>query len=263
MFPLQPGNNNNSEMVIEFSRSPHHDNLRISPQDLNNNNNILHHHPTPIPPQSHHHHPLPTSKKSKKIVHREIERQRRQEMASLYSSLRSLLPLEFIKGKRSISDHMNEAVNYIKHLEKNIKELNAKRDKLKKFLVSNDNNSSNYYSETHIIKDEDEKEEEEEGTSRNTSFFSVHEINNNEGVGIEVTCGFRDHKRLPLSKLLQVVLEEDEGLEVVNCVSTQVNGRFILSVQCEVNNSDLVDLPALRRKIVDLVPSFRCSDYDH
>lgn len=90
MFPLQRGN----ELVIKFSSSPHQQQHKI-PEDL-----ILDEMITSSQPReqffraemSKDHH------KSKKImVHREIERKRRQDMASFYASLRSLLPLEFIK----------------------------------------------------------------------------------------------------------------------------------------------------------------------
>ena len=114
------------------------------------------------------------------------------------------------QGKRSISDHMNEAVNYIKYMQKNIKELGAKRDELK--MLSN----------SKMVNHEAEPK---------SSTFTVHE--NNGVVGIEITSGMGE-EGLTLSQLMQLLLEE--GLEVVSYLSTKVNGRLVHSVQCEVRS---------------------------
>ncbi|XP_027923562.1 transcription factor bHLH118-like isoform X2 [Vigna unguiculata] len=243
MFPLQRGN----ELVIQFSNSPHQQQQHKISQDLilddyaslddnvsakkfstSQPQNLFYH-----PDKNNHH---DSNQHMKKMIHKEIERQRRQEMATCYASLRSLLPLHFIKGKRSISDHMNEAVNYIKHMQNNIKELVAKRDELKK--LSNYSSMDNSHEGLH--------------TSCN---FTVHE--NNGVIGIEITSGFRE-ERPKVSKLLQLLIQE--GLEVVSFLSSEVNGRLLHSVQCEVNNSYCVDLSELRRKVSKAFPAFRCSD---
>ncbi|KAK7380213.1 hypothetical protein VNO78_32716 [Psophocarpus tetragonolobus] len=244
MFPLQRGN----ELVIQFSNSPHQQQHKISEDlilddyaSLDVNDSISHQKSNTSQPKKlyygankkNHH---DSNEHKKKMIHKEIERQRRQEMATFYASLRSLLPLEFIKGKRSISDHMNQAVKYIKHTQKNIKVLGAKRDELKK--LSNYSNMENSHEALH--------------TSCN---FTVHE--NNGIMGIEITSGFREEKP-KLSKLLQFLI--DEGLEVTSCLSTEVNGRLLHSVQCEVNSSNSVELSELRNKVSNAFPTFRCSD---
>ena len=118
------------------------------------------------------------------------------------------------QGKRSISDQMNEAVNYINHLQKNIKELSDKRDKLKK------KPSINSTPEGH------------ENCKHVSSGFTIHQ-NSGGAVGIEIS-GFSEEE-VPLSKLLELVLEE--RLEVVSCLSTKVNGRLLHSLQCEVRRT--------------------------
>ncbi|KAI4351848.1 hypothetical protein L6164_006157 [Bauhinia variegata] len=147
---------------------------------------------------------------NKKWMRKETEKQRRQEMATLCASLRSLLPLEYIKGKRSSSDHVNEAVNYIKHLKNNVKQLQAKRDELMK--LSNLSSGS------------------ESSTTHLPICVTVH-----PGLdGVEIMCSYSLKKHSnPLSSILDTVLKE--GLNVVSCTSIKANDqRFIHTIRSEV-----------------------------
>ncbi|KAK9103494.1 hypothetical protein Sjap_020748 [Stephania japonica] len=158
--------------------------------------------------------PAPSSddamKKKKKMEHRETERQRRQEMTALYKGLRSQLPPEYIQGKRSICEHMSEAVNYIKHKEKTIKELRERRDSLIKTCRRNDSSSP--------CSEDD----------------NINVIVQPSRVGIEVviSTNLRVGSVIPLSSFLELLLEE--GLSVVSCVSSNANKTSVHNIQSEV-----------------------------
>ncbi|GMY17415.1 transcription factor bHLH36-like [Fagus crenata] len=149
----------------------------------------------------------------RKIMRRVTERQRREQLASLYGSLRLILPLEFIKGKRSASDLLKEAVNYIKHQTEKIQGLHVKRDQLKKPSDS-----------TAFIRGNE--------SSNNCSLNYVTARLCSDGVEIVMTSWLREEGNLLLSKVVKLLVEE--GLSVVRCVSNKTNGRLFLTIQSEV-----------------------------
>nr|WCO08265.1 hypothetical protein [Suaeda aralocaspica] len=168
----------------------------------------------------------------KKTIHREVERQRRLEMSNLYASLRSTLPLEYIQGKRSTSDHIAEAANYIKDLEKNVKDLTDKRDELKAT-----SSASNY----HVG-----------GSSNNPRprQGSVVIEPRLGGISIDIDVGYEDES-FCLSSALQIAIEE--GISVSRYTSTRVADRLIHSIVCEVNDLTCVDFNRLQWRLNDLV----------
>ncbi|WCJ36558.1 basic helix-loop-helix (bHLH) DNA-binding superfamily protein [Euphorbia peplus] len=172
----------------------------------------------------------------KKVLHRDIERKRRQEMATLHSSLRSLLPIEYIKGRRSISDHMHEATNYIKHLRKKISELNAQKDELKH---QND------------LRSVDSQIGSSSDSSSSTAGVRIRPCL--DGVEVVFSSGLKDHRSLNLSSILQILLQN--GVSVVNCVSTTVNERVFHTVMGEVSDPGCLNLLELQQRLNSLVPN--------
>ncbi|KAK9698653.1 hypothetical protein RND81_08G121100 [Saponaria officinalis] len=155
-------------------------------------------------------------KKKKKMVHREIERQRRSEMSSLHASLRSLLPHDYIRGKRAMSDHLGEAVKYIRDLEQNIKALKEQRDSLKNGVSLEKSSKS---------RDREVKVKSNKGGVEVNVRLNSYEVEGNDEDAS--SNGFR------LSKVLQCLIEE--GFEVVSCISQRLDHSTLLHcIQAQV-----------------------------
>ncbi|KAJ9545847.1 hypothetical protein OSB04_025554, partial [Centaurea solstitialis] len=145
----------------------------------------------------------------KKVVHREIERQRRKEMANLYASLKGLLPPEFVKGSHSMSDHMQQAVHYIKQMQENVEGLGMRRDQLKKFSNVNGN----------------------EGLMNQLIPNTVSVSSCNGGVEVLInSCSIEEG--FVLSRLLSTLVKD--GFNVTSCISTKINDRLLHSIKSEV-----------------------------
>ncbi|PON69968.1 Achaete-scute transcription factor-related [Parasponia andersonii] len=182
----------------------------------------------------------------KKMIHRDIERQRRKEMATLYAGLRSVIPLEYIKGKRATSDHMNGAVDYIKRLQMRITDLGAQRDDLIKksnLRVPDSMSTSN-------------------GSSDNSSTLTSIVVHPCSAGGVEIvlsSCSSNNSTAstsFPLSRVLQVLLEQ--GLDIVSCAITKVNERAVLhTIQAEVADDPTgINCDQLQEEIKEIISSW-------
>ncbi|CAK8573605.1 unnamed protein product [Lathyrus sativus] len=166
----------------------------------------------------------------KKIIRREIEKQRRMQMSILCSSLSSSLPFHLIKGKRSVSDHIGEAANYVQILKEKVNELEKKRDKLKEIISSSMIETGNI--------------ELSADPSNLVKCVNINLIP--DGVEIVVSSGFEDRSS-HLSEIMKIILEE--GCDVVHCVTNQVNGKVFHTIKSQVEDMAHLDLARLQKKL--------------
>ncbi|CAN4102989.1 unnamed protein product [Withania somnifera] len=165
---------------------------------------------------------------NKNVIRRGIERQRRRDMAKLYQSLRLLIPSKYLMGKRSISDHIEEIVEYVKDLSKNIEDFERKRDSLKQMKDTICSSQLAPSSSSMKLSDYEDK-------------IIVKLCNE----GVEISVG-----GLSLSKVLRVLMKE--GLIVKSCVSSTVNQKLIHIIQSKVDTRGDIDLPMLQSKLMSL-----------
>ncbi|KAG6413923.1 hypothetical protein SASPL_126638 [Salvia splendens] len=143
---------------------------------------------------------------SKKVMHREVERKRRQEMSHLYASLRSHLPHHLLKGKLSVCDQIQEATSHIKKMEKNIEELKGRRNKLKSLSSSS------------CGKDE---------SSNGRDNVTVNIVS--DGMEILISHSIERSDDFELSQVLAEIQRSE--LDVIHIVSSRINERFVHKIQ--------------------------------
>lgn len=124
----------------------------------------------------------------------------------------------WFQGKRSISDHVQEATNYIKDLQKGIQELSDKRSKLiMKKNLNTSAGSSNCVAPP---------QNPHPGASDSI-------IVRSSSVGMEVIINTDFTEGLPLSRVVDVLI--GEGLSIISCISAKVNERTLLhTIQSQV-----------------------------
>ncbi|KAI8546420.1 hypothetical protein RHMOL_Rhmol07G0115800 [Rhododendron molle] len=174
----------------------------------------------------------PMDYKRKKIIHREAERQRRQEMAALYRSVKNteIFGTES-EGKRSISDHMLVAVDYIRQLQKRVEEKGRKRDELRSsFEPSIDINAKSRCF---------------------PSCLNESVTVESSRAGFQITMSTAMGGGLCVSKVLDVLLRE--GLNVVSCISINVEERLHHVIDSEVGDGTSINGSELRTKLTELI----------
>jgi len=181
----------------------------------------------------------------KRWNHNMIEKQRRKDMKTLFSRLRSLLPEENLRGKRAESDQVLGAVNYICHLQQKIEKLSRERERMKA-----DFDRKEQVSFVGVQFSSDEKFfGKRPGLQGSEGKFPTVKINSvRSGVKISLNA-FED--QIVYSNLLLAL--EAFGLEVVNATSSSINNTVFHTIHNKVSDIGYYNMDDLYDKLRHLI----------
>jgi len=175
-----------------------------------------------------------------------IERQRRKEMKVFFSRLRSLLPEENLRGKRTVSEQVLEAVNYVCHLKRKIEDLSAQREKTK---VNSDQNAKvsfeNFCCKTPPFG----------GSDREYPAVKINSV----GSGVQIWTNTLEDEIVYSDILLAL---EEGGLEVVSAASSAINNRVYHTIHCKVFDLNTLNIQTLYQKLWHLTSTHHTENQD-
>eukprot|EP00253_Pinus_taeda_P012794 PITA_12794 len=166
-------------------------------------------------------------------------------MNALLSILKSLLPHENLRGKRSVADQVQESVNYIHYLQGKIEDLQIEREKMKanseKFPNVSVQGLQFSGNEKFCIKAPAIRESDQRFPSINIKSM---------GSAVQVWTNTFEHQILYSDLLLAL---EDVGLEVVSATSSTISNRIYHTIHTKVSDLNIFNLDTLYLKLWHLI----------
>lgn len=189
---------------------------------------------------------LRSSVTTDKRNHKMIERQRRKEMKVLFSQLRSVLPEENLRGKRTVSEQVLEAVNYVSHLQRKIEDLSAQRERMKVNFDQNAKVSFQKYCNKTL---------QFVGSDGECPAVKI----NPAGSGVQILTYALEHEIAYSDILLRL---EQCGLEVVNAASSAINNKVYHTIHTKVLDLNTFNIHTLYQKLWHLISTQHIKNQD-
>ncbi|KAK2424595.1 transcription factor bHLH162 [Trifolium repens] len=157
----------------------------------------------------------PSSSSSTKVERKIVEKNRRNQMKNLFSKLNSLLPNYSNKEALPLPEQVEEAINYIKSLETNVKLVKEKKEGLMENKRSHSGCSSSSEAKRNIISPK----------------IEIHEMGSS--LQVIITCGVND--QFILCEIIRILHEEN--LEVITANSSVAKDSIFHILHAEIPQS--------------------------